>query len=85
MSAAQVGFGLYGALLVEDPEDCVGVADRATIVLSDIGFDAQGQPVRPLAWKDTVGVEQRIAAGMRSSIMFARVSYRIRLRSMKRY
>ena len=44
MSAAQVGFGLYGALLVEDPEDGVGVADQVTIVLSDIGFDAKGQP-----------------------------------------
>ena len=29
MSAAQVGFGLYGALLVEDPADGVGVADQA--------------------------------------------------------
>ena len=28
MSAAQVGFGLYGALLVEDPHDGVGVADE---------------------------------------------------------
>lgn len=43
MSAAQVGFGLYGALLVEDQEDGVGVADQVTIVLSDIGFDAKGQ------------------------------------------
>ena len=43
MSAAQVGFGLYGALLVEDPDDGVGVADQVTIVLSDIGFDAKGQ------------------------------------------
>ncbi len=43
MSAAQVGFGLYGALLVEDPEDGVGVTDRVTIVLSDIGFDAKGR------------------------------------------
>ena len=42
MSAAQVGFGLYGALLVEDPDDGVGVADQITIVLSDIGFDAKG-------------------------------------------
>ena len=40
MSAAQVGFGLYGALLVEDPADGVGVADKSTLVLSDIGFDA---------------------------------------------
>ena len=41
MSAAQVGFGLYGALLVEDPDDGVGVADQLTMVLSDIGFDKQ--------------------------------------------
>ena len=42
MSAAQVGFGLYGALLVEDPADDVGVADQLTIVLSDIGFNRNG-------------------------------------------
>ena len=42
MSAAQVGFGLYGALLVEDPADNVGVSDPLTIVLSDIGFDKTG-------------------------------------------
>ena len=43
MSAAQVGFGLYGALLVEDPADGVGVEDQLTLVLSDIGFDARGK------------------------------------------
>jgi FtsP/CotA-like multicopper oxidase with cupredoxin domain len=43
MSAAQVGFGLYGALLVEDPNDTVGVADQVTMVLSDIGFDKNGR------------------------------------------
>ena len=43
MSAAQVGFGLYGALLVEDPADGVGVADELTLVLSDIGFDRNGK------------------------------------------
>jgi FtsP/CotA-like multicopper oxidase with cupredoxin domain len=42
MSAAAVGNGLYGALLVEDPADGVGVDDQLTIVLSDIGFDAKG-------------------------------------------
>ncbi len=42
MSAAQVGFGLYGALLVEDPNDGVNIADQLTIVLSDIGFDRKG-------------------------------------------
>ncbi len=43
MSAAQVGYGLYGALLVEDPADGVGIADQITLVLSDIGFDRQGR------------------------------------------
>lgn len=42
MSAEQVGYGLYGALLVEDPADGVGVADQLTLVLSDIGFDSTG-------------------------------------------
>jgi FtsP/CotA-like multicopper oxidase with cupredoxin domain len=42
MSAAQVGFGLYGALLVEDPDDGVGVEDQVTLVLSDIGFNSKG-------------------------------------------
>ena len=43
MSAAQVGFGLYGALLVEDPADGVGIEDQVTLVLSDIGFDGKGK------------------------------------------
>jgi FtsP/CotA-like multicopper oxidase with cupredoxin domain len=47
MSAAQVGFGLYGALLVEDPSDGVNVADQLTLVLSDIGFDEKGNPDPP--------------------------------------
>jgi len=47
MSAAQVGFGLYGALIVEDPHDGVDVADELTLVLSDIGFDSKGVLERP--------------------------------------
>ena len=41
MSAAQVGYGLYGALLVEDPNERVGVADEdeVVLVLSDISLD----------------------------------------------
>jgi len=42
MSAAQVGYGLTGPLLVEDPADGVGVTDQLTLVLSDIGFDSKG-------------------------------------------
>lgn len=41
-SAAQVGFGLYGALLVQDPKENVGVADELVIVLSDMGIDDHG-------------------------------------------
>jgi len=42
MSAAQVGFGLYGPLLIEDEDDGVGITDQLTLVLSDIGFDEHG-------------------------------------------
>jgi FtsP/CotA-like multicopper oxidase with cupredoxin domain len=42
MSAAQVGFGLYGALLVEDPNDAVGVEDELVLVLSDMAVDDNG-------------------------------------------
>jgi FtsP/CotA-like multicopper oxidase with cupredoxin domain len=42
MSAAQVGFGLYGALLVEDPSERVGTADELVLVLSDIEIRGDG-------------------------------------------
>jgi len=42
MSAAQVGFGLYGALLVEDPAEPVGAADELVLVLSDIEIRDDG-------------------------------------------
>ena len=43
MSAAQVGFGLYGPLLVADPDDPVKVADELVLVLSDIAVDDDGK------------------------------------------
>jgi len=43
LSAAQVGFGLYGALLVEDPDDPVSVGDETVLVLSDIGLESDGR------------------------------------------
>ena len=43
MSAAQVGYGLYGPLLVEDPDDPVKVADQLVLVLSDIALDEKGK------------------------------------------
>ena len=42
MSAAQVGFGLYGALLVDDPDDGVGIADEQVMVLSDMALETTG-------------------------------------------
>ena len=42
MSAAQVGFGLYGALLVDDPDDGVRVADEVVMVLSDMALNERG-------------------------------------------
>ena len=42
MAAMQVGSGLYGALLVEDPAERVGVADELVLVLSDIGIGDDG-------------------------------------------
>lgn len=44
MSAHQVGFGLYGALLVEDPAEktSVGVGDELVLVLSDIDVEDDG-------------------------------------------
>jgi FtsP/CotA-like multicopper oxidase with cupredoxin domain len=39
MSAAQVGFGLYGALLVEEPVEQLNVADQLVLVLSDIAIE----------------------------------------------
>lgn len=42
MSAAQVGFGLYGALLADDPADPVGIEDDVVLVLSDIALMEDG-------------------------------------------
>ncbi|MGC4083230.1 MAG: multicopper oxidase family protein [Vicinamibacterales bacterium] len=42
MSAAQVGFGLYGALLVDNPAERVGTSDELTLVLSDIALTSNG-------------------------------------------
>src|ERR1043166_1044074 len=47
MSAAQVGFGLYGALLVEDDDQQVNVPDETVLVLSDIGIDNRGKLESP--------------------------------------
>jgi FtsP/CotA-like multicopper oxidase with cupredoxin domain len=42
MSPAQVGFGLYGALLVDDPDERIGVTDELVMVLSDLALNERG-------------------------------------------
>jgi FtsP/CotA-like multicopper oxidase with cupredoxin domain len=42
-SAKQVGDGLYGALLVEDPAEPAGLGDEVVMVLSDISLDPDGK------------------------------------------
>lgn len=42
-SAAQVGYGLYGPMIVEDPADPAVFGDDLVLVLSDMSLDAQGQ------------------------------------------
>jgi FtsP/CotA-like multicopper oxidase with cupredoxin domain len=42
-SAAQVGWGLYGALLVEDPDDPEVFGDDLVLVFSDMGVDDEGR------------------------------------------
>ena len=51
MSAAQVGFGLYGPLLVDDPDDPVKSVDELVLVLSDIALERR--------WNDAVGRQRR--------------------------
>lgn len=41
-SAVQVGFGLYGALLVEDPNEPKDLGDELVLVLSDMGIREDG-------------------------------------------
>ena len=47
MSAAQVGFGLYGALLVEERDEAGFTADELVLVLSDIAIDDASGEMHP--------------------------------------
>jgi FtsP/CotA-like multicopper oxidase with cupredoxin domain len=46
-SAAQVGFGLSGPLLVSDPAENVGVSDELVLVLNDLDIDESGALASP--------------------------------------
>ena len=42
-SAEQLGNGLFGPIVVDDPNEPQGLGDEAVLVLSDLGVDAQGK------------------------------------------
>jgi FtsP/CotA-like multicopper oxidase with cupredoxin domain len=44
-SAEQLGNGLYGPLIVDDPDEPAGLGDETVMVLSDIGIQDDGQLV----------------------------------------
>ncbi len=44
---AELGSGLYGAILVEDPEEPSDLGDESVLVLSDVSVDAQGALLPP--------------------------------------
>ena len=46
-SAAQVGFGLYGAILVEDPDEPRDLGDEVVLVLSDMSIEPDGSITQP--------------------------------------
>ncbi len=47
MSAMQTGYGLYGAILVEDPAENIAIADQKVLVLSDIALEDDGSLMSP--------------------------------------
>jgi FtsP/CotA-like multicopper oxidase with cupredoxin domain len=42
-TVAQVGSGLYGAILVDDPDEPEEIGDEAVLVVSDISLDEEGR------------------------------------------
>lgn len=44
-SAAQVGFGLYGPIIVTDPDEAAGLGDELVLMLSDMGLSEDGSQV----------------------------------------
>lgn len=46
-SAVQLGNGLFGPLIVDDPQEPPGLGEEAVFVLSDVALDKNGQLVSP--------------------------------------
>jgi FtsP/CotA-like multicopper oxidase with cupredoxin domain len=84
-SAAQVGDGLYGPLLVEDPEEPEGLGDELVLVLSDLSVDTDGN-LRPHNLGGDLGTlfgregEVLLANGRVNPVLKARAGVRQRWR-----
>ena len=53
-SVAELGSGLYGPILVEDPNDEPELGDEVVLVLSDLGVDEHGDPLPPASTPDDI-------------------------------
>jgi FtsP/CotA-like multicopper oxidase with cupredoxin domain len=84
-SAEQVGFGLYGAILVDDPEEPKDLGDEVVMVLSDIAVNDAGALENPDSGGDfgtLFGREGNVLLvnGRRNPVMQARAGLRQRWR-----
>ncbi|MBK9259590.1 MAG: multicopper oxidase family protein [Polyangiaceae bacterium] len=84
-SAVQVGFGLYGAILVDDPNEPEDLGDELILVLSDIAVDEEGALEKPDSGGDfgtLFGREGNVLLvnGRRNPIIEARAGRRQRWR-----
>jgi FtsP/CotA-like multicopper oxidase with cupredoxin domain len=84
-AAQQVGDGLYGALLVEDPNEPAGIGDELVLVLSDLDIKPDGTFVPPGTGGDVATLFGRegnyvLANGRMGSLLQARVGVRQRWR-----
>jgi len=53
-SVAELGSGLYGPILVQDPSEPADLGDEVVLVLSDVGTDDQGNPLPPASTPDAI-------------------------------
>ncbi|MCC6646359.1 MAG: multicopper oxidase family protein [Polyangiaceae bacterium] len=84
-SAAQVGFGLYGPLLVEAADEPPGLGDEVVLVLSDLSVRDDGSIVPPQAGGNLGTIFGRegdtlLVNGRRAPTLHARAGQRLRLR-----
>jgi FtsP/CotA-like multicopper oxidase with cupredoxin domain len=63
-SAAQVGNGLYGPLIVDDPNEPRGIGDEVVLMLSDIALNPDGTLIA-----GDVGGDDELLAGREGSLL----------------